>query len=217
MRDQDIHPVIKILRQEVQQWKTPAVTVVAGERNPFHVLVSCILSLRTRDETTGAAFARLKQRADTPQGILKIPEEELAQIIYPVGFYNTKAKTLHEICRRLLDEYDGKVPCSMDELLTFKGVGRKTANLVITLGHRKPGICVDTHVHRICNRWGYVQTKTPDSTEFALREKLPQKYWIELNDLLVTFGQNLCLPISPKCSQCNLLKYCERVGVTRSR
>jgi endonuclease-3 len=217
VRDQDIHPVIKILRQEVQQWKTPAVTVVAGERNPFHVLVSCILSLRTRDETTGAAFARLKQRADTPQGILKIPEEELAQIIYPVGFYNTKAKTLHEICRRLLDEYDGKVPCSMDELLTFKGVGRKTANLVITLGHRKPGICVDTHVHRICNRWGYVQTKTPDSTEFALREKLPQKYWIELNDLLVTFGQNLCLPISPKCSQCNLLKYCERVGVTRSR
>ena len=148
---------------------------------------------------------------------MKIPEEELAQIIYPVGFYNTKAKTLHEICRRLLDEYDGKVPCSMDELLTFKGVGRKTANLVITLGHRKPGICVDTHVHRICNRWGYVQTKTPDSTEFALREKLPQKYWIELNDLLVTFGQNLCLPISPKCSQCNLLKYCERVGVTRSR
>lgn len=153
MENHEIHIAIRILREIVQNWKTPAVTVVAEDsRNPFYVLVSCLLSLRTQDKTTHEAFARLKKRAKTPKAILKIPVEELAQIIYPVGFYNTKAKTLHEICRILLDRYKGKTPESIEELTELPGVGRKTANLVVTLGHNKPGICVDTHVHRISNR-----------------------------------------------------------------
>lgn len=207
-----------ILRQETAKWKTPAVTVVAGkDRDPFAVLISCILSLRTKDETTATAFRRLQKRARTPRGVLKIPVEELAQLIYPVGFYNTKAKSIHDVCRALLERYGGEVPAEIDELLTLNGVGRKTANLVVTLGHNLPGICVDTHVHRISNRWGYVKTKTPDQTETALRKKLPKEYWIEINDLLVCYGQNLCAPISPKCSQCLLTPYCRRVGVTKSR
>ena len=149
--------------------------------------------------------------------MLKISQSELAQIIYPVGFYNQKAKTIHEISRVILDTYDGRVPNTVEELICLKGVGRKTANLVVTLGYHLPGICVDTHVHRICNRWNYVQTKTPDQTEFALRQKLPQEYWIEFNDWLVTYGQNLCTPLSPKCSLCRLSPFCARRGVTKSR
>lgn len=217
MKKDQIHEAVRILREEVGQWKTPAVTVVAGSRNPFDVLVSCILSLRTKDETTAASFARLRARAGTPEELLAIPESELAQLIYPVGFYNTKAKTLHAICRDLLDRFGGKTPDTIDALLTLRGVGRKTANLVVTLGHNKPGICVDTHVHRIPNRWGYIQTKTPEKTETALRKKLPKDYWIEFNDLLVTFGQNLCHPVSPKCSICRLSHLCKRRGVVRSR
>jgi len=218
LNNDSIHEIVRILRREVLQWKTPAVTVVAEDsRNPFYVLVSCLLSLRTKDETTAEAFARLKRRARTPQGILRLPEKELARIIYPVGFYNQKAKSLHEICRVLIGEYNGEVPDSIDELLKLKGVGRKTANLVVTLGFDKPGICVDTHVHRIPNRWGYISTKTPEQSEMALRKKLPPEYWIEFNDLLVTFGQNVCLPVSPKCSQCRLGDFCERKNVNRSR
>ncbi len=217
MKNNDIHKIVAILREDVTKWKIPAVTVVAGSRNPFHVLISCILSLRTKDETTTAAFARLKKRAPTPKGMLALSQDELARIIYPVGFYNQKAKTIHDICRTLLEEYDGKVPETVEELVKFNGVGRKTANLVVTLGYNLPGICVDTHVHRICNRWGYIRTKTPEQTEIALRKKLPKEYWIEFNDLLVTYGQNLCTPVSPKCSQCNLAPYCAKKGVRKSR
>ncbi len=218
LKSKDIHDVIRILKQEVSKWKTPAVTIVAdASRNPFHVLVSCILSLRTKDETTAAAFTRLKRRARTPKGLLKIPRDKLAKIIYPVGFYNQKAKTLHEIANKIINDYNGKVPDTIDELLKLKGVGRKTANLVITLGYKKPGICVDTHVHRIPNRWGYIKTKNPEQSEMALRKKLPQEYWIDFNDLLVTYGQNLCTPVSPKCSQCQLAHYCGKVGVIKSR
>ena len=146
-----------------------------------------------------------------------MPEEEIERAIYPVGFYRTKAKVIKEISARLLTEYGGRVPDSMEELLKLPGVGRKTANLVATMGFGLPGICVDTHVHRITNRWGYVKTKTPDETETALRAKLPKKYWIEINDLLVTFGQNQCRPISPICSTCAVAKFCDRVGVGTSR
>jgi endonuclease III len=145
--------------------------------------------------------------------MLKLTAKKIEKLIYPVGFYKTKAKNIREICRTLINKYDGKVPDDIDELLKFKGVGRKTANLVVTLGYKKPGICVDTHVHRISNRWGYVKTKTPEKTEFALREKLPKQYWIEYNDLLVSFGQHLCRPISPLCSQCPIVKYCRQVEV----
>ena len=149
--------------------------------------------------------------------MLKLTVKKIEKLIYPVGFYKTKAKNIRDICRILIDNYAGRVPDEIDELLKFKGVGRKTANLVVTLGYKKPGICVDTHVHRISNRWGYVETKTPEKTEFALREKLPKQYWIEYNDLLVSFGQHLCRPISPLCSQCPVKKYCRQVDVTVRR
>jgi len=210
--------IVSTLRREVRQMGMAVVTEIAEHtRDPFRVLISCLLSLRTKDEVTAVASERLFQRAPTPQEMVKLPEEEIQRLIYPVGFYKTKAKRIREICQTLLDQYDGKVPDSLEELLKLKGVGRKTANLVITLGFGQYGICVDTHVHRISNRLGWVRTKTPEQTEFALREILPKRYWIPLNDLLVTWGQNICKPISPLCSQCAIRPDCRRVGVTTSR
>lgn len=217
MNNKDIHTVFEILSEEVQKWKTPAVTVVARKRSPFQVLVSCIISLRTKDEVTGAASRRLYAVADNPEDILELSEGEIAKLIYPAGFYNVKAKQILDISRALVEDYHSIVPDSIDELIKFKGVGRKTANLVVTLAYNKPGICVDIHVHRITNRWGYVKAKTPDATEVALRKKLPEEYWIPINDLLVTYGQNLCTPLSPYCNQCRLSDYCDRVAVTRVR
>jgi len=216
--NKEIHHAMRILRRETPKWETPIVTVVAeSSKSPFHVLISCILSLRTQDATTAQASRRLFALADTPAKMLMIPTKKIEKTIFPVGFYHTKAKVILNICRTLIEQYSGKVPDEIDELLKFKGVGRKTANLVVTLGYRKPGICVDTHVHRISNRWGYVKTKNPKETEFALREKLPKQYWIEYNDLLVTFGQHLCRPISPMCSQCPVEQYCDQAGVTIRR
>jgi endonuclease III len=219
MRQDQIHAAIRIVKREVRQWQEPVVGVVAREsaRDPFRILISCLLSLRTKDKTTSEASARLFALAYTPAGLLKLPLDKIQRAIYPVGFYRTKAKSIHAICRRLLDVYGGTVPDSIDELVTLSGVGRKTANLVVTVGYEKPGICVDIHVHRISNRWGYVKTKTPEETEQALRKKLPKPYWITFNDLLVPYGQNLCQPVSPICSRCKLTKYCDRVGVTQSR
>lgn len=218
MKDKEIHHAVRVLRREVPKWEKPIVTVVAeSSQNPFKVLISCILSLRTQDATTAKASARLFALADTPEKTIKLSTKKIARAIYPVGFYRTKARNIRDICRTLITKHAGKVPDEIDELLKLKGVGRKTANLVVTLGYRKPGICVDTHVHRISNRWGYVRTKNPKETEFALREKLPAQYWIEYNDLLVTFGQQLCRPISPRCSDCPLEEYCDKVGVIISR
>jgi endonuclease III len=218
VKDQDIHAAIRILRRQVPKWQTPIVTLMAETyRSPFRVLISCILSLRTQDATTAKASHRLFALADSPQSMIKLTAKRIEKAIFPVGFYRTKAKIIRQICAVLLRDYGGKVPDDIDELLKFKGVGRKTANLVVTLGYRKPGICVDTHVHRISNRWGYIQTATPEKTELALREKLPKQYWIEYNDLLVSFGQHLCRPVSPVCSRCPVSKYCDRNGVTVSR
>ncbi|TAJ22463.1 MAG: endonuclease III [Nitrospirae bacterium] len=218
MRAKDIPPALRILRREVRQWQEPVVGVVAREsRDPFRILIACVLSLRTKDRTTAEASHRLFTLASTPSSMLKLPVSRIERAIYPVGFYRTKAKQIREICRRLLETYGGRVPDTIDALLTLKGVGRKTANLVVTVGYDKPGICVDIHVHRISNRWGYVKTKTPEQTEQALRLKLPARYWITFNDLLVPFGQNLCQPVSPYCSRCKLTAYCDRVGVVRSR
>ena len=214
----DIHTAIRTLREEYRSWKTPAVTIVAQcDRSPFKVLVSCIISLRTRDEVTALASKRLFERAGTPESMQSVPVDEVAELIYPAGFYRTKALQIVDISKRLISEYGGAVPDEIDQLLTFKGVGRKTANLVVTLGFGKPGICVDTHVHRICNRWGYVSTRTPDDSEAALRKNLPAEYWLEINDLLVAFGQNQCHPLSPRCSDCRLAGLCARVGVGSSR
>lgn len=218
MKPAEIHHAIRILRREVPKWQTPIVTLVAeNSGSPFQVLISCILSLRTQDTTTAQASRRLFALADRPETMSRLSVRKIEKAIFPVGFYHTKAKVIRDICRTLIKEYSGKVPDEINELLTLKGVGRKTANLVVTLGYRKPGICVDTHVHRISNRWGYLRTKNPKETEFALREKLPKQYWIEYNDLLVTFGQHLCRPISPMCSRCPVKRYCDRVGVTISR
>ena len=202
MKPEELPKAVSLIKKTVKAWTTPAVTVVARTKDPYRVLVSCILSLRTQDRTTGEASARLFKLADTPKRMLKLAHADIEKAIYPVGFYRNKAKALIEISRMLVESYGGRVPDEIDELLKLPGVGRKTANLVVTIGYGKPGICVDTHVHRITNRWGYVKTKTPDKTETALREKLPKPYWIEINDLLVTFGQNQCKPISPMCSTC---------------
>lgn len=166
---------------------------------------------------TGTASQRLFARARTPQQMLSLPVNSIQKFIYPVCFYRVKAKRIHQICRHLLGRFQGKVPSDLEELLTLPGVGRKTANLVRTVGFGKLGICVDTHVHRISNRLGYVLTKTPEQTEMALREKLPKRYWIQYNDLLVAFGQTLCRPISPWCSRCPVEKFCAKQGVTSSR
>jgi len=215
----DIDRAIKTLRQEVKRWKEPVVTTYSRKsaRPAFQVLVSCLLSLRTRDEQTAAASRRLFAVADTPGGIASLPAARIEKLIYPVGFYRNKATTLRRVCAAILEQHGGRTPDTIEQLVGLHGVGRKTANLVVTLGYGKPGICVDTHVHRISNIWGYVRTPNPDKTEMALRETLPKKYWIEFNDLLVTFGQNLCKPVSPWCSQCALVGMCPKIGVTRSR
>jgi endonuclease-3 len=212
--DREIHQAVRILRREVPKWDTPVVTLMAETyESPFRVLISCILSLRTQDATTAKASHRLFAIADSPQAMVKLTAKKIARLIYPVGFYKTKALNILEMCQKMIDQYDGRVPDEIDELLKFKGVGRKTANLVVTLGYNKPGICVDTHVHRISNRWGYIKTATPEKTEIALRAKLPNRYWIEYNNLLVNFGQHLCRPISPLCSECPVKKYCRQIGV----
>ena len=215
MHDRDIHAIVRILKTQVQQWPMPVVGHYT--QTPFTVLISCLLSLRTQDQTTYAASERLFELASRPVEMVDLPTPVIEKTIYPVGFYKTKAANIKKICKRLLAENDGQVPDELDELLKLPGVGRKTANLVVTIGFGKPGICVDTHVHRITNRWGYVHTKTPEQTEMALREKLPRRYWVVINDLLVAYGQNLCKPISPFCSRCRIAKYCGRVGVTTAR
>jgi endonuclease-3 len=217
VRDGDIDDVVAVLRREIRRWKVPVVGVMAESNDPFLVLVSTLLSLRTKDAVTAAASERLFALAKTPRTLLALRVDAIEKAIYPVCFYRVKARTLKGICADLLSRFSGKVPATIDELLTLKGVGRKTANLVVTLGHRKPGICVDIHVHRISNRLGYVKTKTPDETEQVLRGKLPRRYWMTFNDLLVTCGQNLCLPVSPWCSRCRLTDYCAKAGVAKSR
>jgi len=208
--------MIRRVERYVERCREPYVAEEARTRHdPFRILISCILSLRTKDETTGAASKRLFALADSPHAMLGLPEKEIARAIFPVGFYNTKARNIRAICRRLIDEHGGRVPDEM--LLALPGVGRKTANLVLTVGYGKPGICVDTHVHRISNRWGWVKTKTPEQTEMALRELLPHRYWTRFNGLLVTFGQNCCTPLSPHCSACPVEGDCSKVGVARHR
>ncbi len=218
MAEFDIDAVMAILEREMPRYPQPVVDQMgAAAQTPFRVLIATILSLRTKDTVTAVAASRLFAVADTPRSLLALREERIAELIYPVGFYRNKARTIRQICALLLERYDGAVPTDLAALLELPGVGRKTANLVMTMGHHLPGICVDTHVHRICNRWSYVQTKTPDATEFALREKLPKSYWTSINGLLVTLGQNVCHPTSPHCSTCPVAMYCARVGVMRSR
>lgn len=211
MNDKDIDKIMKELLKVTKSMPMPVVTEIklVTNRDAYKILISTMLSLRTKDSTTRDASMRLFEKAGNPKDMLKLSEEEIAKLIYPVGFYRVKAKNILEVSKTIIDDYNGKVPDEIDELLKLRGVGRKVANLVITEAFDKYGICVDTHVHRISNRFGYVSTKKPEQTEFALRKKLPKKYWRIYNDTLVIYGQNLCKPINPLCNQCSVSKYCD--------
>lgn len=210
--------VIKAMAAGVGLDKLPSVSQIAKEkRDPYKVLISTLISLRTKDEVTMDASRRLFKLAHTPQKMCELPVRAIEKAVFPAGFYKTKARTIKQISRALVDDHGGVVPDSVDELLRFKGVGRKTATLVVSLGYAKHAICVDTHVHRVSNRVGLIDTKTPDETELALMELLPRKYWIGYNELLVSFGQQVCTPISPHCTTCPVDRMCARVGVETHR
>ena len=205
-----IDEIVSTLK-EAKQPQSEFVKLMDSFNSPYLVLIACILSLRTNDKTTYPATLRMLELAKTPNEMKKVKVEDLAKAIYPVGFYENKAKQIIELSRQIDEVLSGKVPDTIEELVKFNGVGRKTANLVLSQGFNKPAICVDVHVHRIFNRLGYVCTKNPEETEFALREKLPQKYWIDINTLMVTHGQNICKPTKPKCSECPIEAYCAKI------
>lgn len=218
MDNATMREVLERIDRAAEEWETPLVDAMAATgRDPFRILIATILSLRTRDTVTAPVARALFAEADTPEALLALPRERLTELIRPVGFYNQKTETIRTLSRLILEEHDGVVPDELEPLLAMPGVGRKTANLVVTAGYGKPGICVDTHVHRISNRLGYVRTTSPDRTEMALRATLPADLWLEINRLLVSLGQTICHPTSPWCSRCPVADLCARVGVTRSR
>ncbi len=210
--------VLPRIERAVEEHRIPSVSEVAGtERDPFKILISTVISLRTKDEVTIEASKRLFAEAPTPAAMAELDEEQIQGLIYPAGFYRVKAKNIREICRILLEEHGGEVPGDRESLLAMPGVGLKTANLTLSIGYGQPYICVDTHVHRISNRLGWVSTPTPEKTEKALMDHLPQRFWIPINELFVRFGQALCSPVSPHCSRCPLAERCPRIGVKKSR
>ncbi|MBS3105330.1 endonuclease III [Candidatus Woesearchaeota archaeon] len=215
----NISKIIRLLKKETKQFENPIATEIGEKtRSPFMVLVSCLLSLRTMDKVTGHVSRKLFEIAKTPQEINKLSLKKLQEIIRPVNFYITKSKRIKDISRILAKKYNGKVPCDFNELMKFKGIGRKTANIVMTYGFfKKDYIAVDIHLHRIPNRLGWMKTKNPHQTEEELKKIVPKKYWQDLNDIFVAHGQNICLPISPFCSKCYINKYCPKMGVARSR
>jgi endonuclease-3 len=214
----NIGKILKIIEKQSTQWTLPSVSMIAQEpSSPFRVLIATLLSLRTKDEVTMAASRRLFRNADTPLTMIRLRTKQIEKMIYPVAFYRNKSRQILDICKDLINTHKGIVPKDLDSLLKFKGVGRKTANLVLILGYGIPAMCVDTHVHRISNRWGYINTRNPDESEQKLRQQLPQKYWMKYNDLLVTYGQNQCKPVSPLCSTCPIGPYCPKIGVTKYR
>ena len=213
-RPTNINAIHTALKKEFEKHKMPVVELIQVQtRDPFKVLISTILSSRTKDAITAAASGRLFAIVNSVKDLAEVPQKKIKKLIYPVGFYKNKARQLKELPGVLSNLYNGKIPQTVEELIRLPGVGRKTANLVVSVGFNKPAICVDTHVHRITNRLGYVETKTPFETEMRLREILPKRFWITFNSFLVSFGQNLCFPINPKCSQCPIYKLCNRVNV----
>jgi len=216
-----IDEIFKLLNQELDRYDRPIVSRSKWDEivnTPFTTLISCILSLRTKDEVTEQASVRLLKKYNTPKKLLQLSNKQIESLIYPVGFYKTKAMRLKEISKALIENYDGNVPEDFDELLKLKGVGRKTANIVMVYGHKRQGyLPIDTHCHRIPNRLGWINTKTPEETEIELRKILSRKYWDDFNRLFVTFGQTICVPISPFCSRCLIKKYCKQISVTKSR
>ena len=219
MNDGDIEIVLRLVKKSIQQWPVPFMERLSAETeaDPFKILIACVLSLRTRDKTAAQASEQLFSLSSGPYSMVNMPLKKIEKAIFPVGFYQTKAKQIRAMSKQICEEFQGTVPYDIGALLKLPGVGRKTANLVRTVGYRKPGICVDIHVHRICNRLGYVATKSPDKTEIALRKKLPKKHWLTLNSLLVSFGQNQCTSTSPRCSSCPIRPYCQQLGVLSIR
>ena len=212
-----IEKVIKILKKETRKYKNPIVTEVSYDKDPYKVLISCLLSLRTKDAVTAKAANNLFKKAKTPSQMSKLKEKQIQKLIYPVGFYRVKSKRIKEISKVLIKDCNGKVPSDMDELLKLKGVGRKTANIVLVFGFNKNALPIDIHCHRIPNRLGWIKTKTPEQTEMELKKILPKKYWIDFNNIFVVFGQNICVPVSPFCSKCPIYDYCPRIGVKKHR
>ena len=205
----NIDKIVQTLK-DAKQPQSDFVKLMDSFKDPYLVLIACILSLRTNDKTTYPATLRMLKLGKTPEDFAKCDVEALSKAIYPVGFYANKAKQIIELSKVLVEKYNSKVPDEIEELIKFNGVGRKTANLVLSEGFNKPAICVDVHVHRIFNRLGLINTKTPEETEFTLRAQLPQKYWIDINSLLVTHGQNICKPIKPSCAICPINKFCAK-------
>jgi len=213
----ELDKIYSILKTEVQQYKTPVVDLIEIQtKNPFKVLVSTIISARTKDKTTLEASERLFKNVSKVQDLNKLSLADIEALIYPVGFYRQKAKYLKQLPEKI-KEFNDQVPDSIEELIKLPGVGRKTANLVLAVAFKKPAICVDTHVHRIMNRLAYVKTKTPFETEMILRKKMPKKYWLDINSILVAFGQSICTPLSPWCSRCPIEKYCTKINVKKWR
>ncbi|MBS3144039.1 endonuclease III [Candidatus Woesearchaeota archaeon] len=219
MKSLPIDAIMTTLLGQKHTFQNTALMDIQSEyKTPFHVLISCILSLRTKDEVTGPASQRLFALADTPKGLLGLDLKVIEQAIYPAGFYKTKARTIHKICKILLEQYNGQVPTTHEQLLQLPGVGPKTAAITMVYGHNQHDhIPTDTHVHRISNRLGWVKTKLPEDTEIALKLVVPKHYWKDLNDMFVQFGQNICKPISPWCSKCPVAHYCPKIGVKKSR
>ncbi len=218
MQDMDIDLFLSTLKKEVASYRTPIVDLVEAQtRDPFKVLVATIISARTKDEVTADVCKRLFEKVHLPEDLASLEVEEIERLIYPAGFYRNKAKYLKALPEKLFTLFGGTVPDSVEELLKLPGVGRKTANLVVTVAFGKPAVCVDTHVHRIMNIWGYVNTRTPEQTEMELRKRLPQKWWLTFNSILVAFGQGTCRPVAPRCYQCPLEKHCPQIGVKPGR
>lgn len=218
---QHIDEIFRLLKKEMKKYNPPALNGSKWEEivhTPFTTLISCILSLRTKDEVTDQASIRLLEKHNTPEEILKLSEKQIQHLIYPVGFYKTKAQRIKNISKTLIEKYDSKVPDDFNELLKLEGVGRKTANIVMVYGHKKPGFLpIDTHCHRIPNRLGWINTKNPEETEQELRKILPEKHWDDFNHLFVRFGQTICVPISPFCSRCPIQKFCKQKSVGKNR
>lgn len=216
-----IDEIFSLLKKELEKYTMPVVSHPDWDdivKTPFTTLISCLLSLRTKDEVTAQASYKLFKKYSTPEQLVTVSEKEIQSLIYPVGFYKTKAKRIKDISKTLIENYNGKVPDGFDELLKLKGVGRKTANIVMVYGHKKQDyLPIDTHCHRIPNRLGWINTKTPEQTEIALEKILPKKYWDDFNHLFVKFGQTICVPISPFCSRCPIKNYCKQISVTKSR
>lgn len=213
----DISKVMKILLIKYKSYRQPTIRRMSKENNPFKVLMSCLLSLRTQDKNTEIASNNLFQYTKTPQDILKIPIKKLERLIYSSGHYKKKARVLKSVSKELIERFDSKVPSNKEDLLSIKGIGPKTTNIVLSFAYGKEVIAVDTHVNRIPNRIGWIKTKTPEETEKELYKIIPKKYWSEVNTTLILFGKNICVPISPKCSICPIRNYCLRVGIKKSR